>query len=152
MYKWILGCCLMVMMSIANHAEARMIFTVEVQVNDTSIAIEKEGDARPYVEQTTNITYIPIRFVSDHLGARTSWDKQKQQVTIVSKSGKKIEMTIGSKIAYVNDKAKTLIDAPILPLYPNHVMVPLRFVAEVMGAQVDSSTVDGILHVNIRNE
>lgn len=149
MYKWILGCGLILMMITANHAEARAIFTVEVQVNGTLIAIEKNGDAGPFIEQTTNITYVPIRFVSDHLGATTDWDKQKQQVTILAQSGTKIELTIGSKIAYVDGEAKTLVDAPVMPLYPNHVMVPLRFVSEVIGAQVGASTVDGILHVNI---
>jgi hypothetical protein len=73
-----------------------------------------------------------------------------QEVTIKSKNGTIIRLTVGSKVAYVNDEEKMMPSAPDMPEYPNRVMVPLRFVSEVVGATVNTTTVNGTLHVDIK--
>ncbi|WP_223830687.1 stalk domain-containing protein [Paenibacillus polymyxa] len=47
-------------------------------------------------------------------------------------------------------KKRLMPSAPIMPEYPNRVMVPLRFVSEVLGATVETTTVNGTLHVDIK--
>ncbi|AUJ88456.1 MULTISPECIES: stalk domain-containing protein [Paenibacillus] len=50
----------------------------------------------------------------------------------------------------MNDEEKMMPSAPIMPPYPNRVMVPLRFVSEVLGATVNTTKINGTLHVDIK--
>lgn len=129
----------------ANAALPKYLYNLVLKVNN----IEVTTDANPYMERATNTTYVPIRFVSENLGEKVSWNREKQEVTIRSQNGDTVRLTIGSKVAYVNDKEKLMPSAPVMPVSPNRVMVPLRFVSEVMGATVDSTKKDETLHVNI---
>lgn len=136
--------------SVANPASARAIYTIDVKVNNVSIEMGSGNiDARPYIEQETNTAYVPIRFVSENLGGKVTWDKTTKQVTIESDDGKVTKLQVGSKIAYVNNEKKLLPNSPVIPNYPNRVMVPLRFVSEVLGANVTAIKTDEVLNVNI---
>lgn len=106
-----------------------------------------DSDFNPYVDSTTNTTYVPLRVISEGLGASVSWNKEKQQVTIRTDNGTTILMTVGSKIAYVNNEERILPGAPEMPFV--RVMVPVRFVSEVLGATVKVSIVDDITNVDI---
>ncbi|MFD1884558.1 copper amine oxidase N-terminal domain-containing protein [Paenibacillus wenxiniae] len=135
----------------SNLVDARAIFSIRVQVNGSPISLESGStDAEPYIEQETNTAYVPLRFISQNLGGKVSWDRSKQQVTILSDEGTVTTLVVGSKVAYVNNEKKTLSDAPFMLHYPNRIIVPLRFVSEVLGATVDATkSSDGMLHVNI---
>lgn len=81
-----------------------------------------------------DFTLVPIRAVTEALGAKVSWDGDNQLVTI--KKGKTaIELCIGSDTALVNGDA-VKIDAPA-EVINNRTMVPLRFVAETFGLTVE---------------
>ncbi|NGM84101.1 copper amine oxidase N-terminal domain-containing protein [Paenibacillus sp. 7124] len=150
MKKLILPALLVTSLIFSCQTSARAIFTIDVKVNNVLIDNGTGGyDAGPYIEQETNTSYVPIRFVSENLGATVSWNKQAKKVTIKSEDGKVIELTVGSKTAYVNGEKMTLPNAPVMPSYPNRVMVPLRYISEVLGATVNVKKVDGILHVDI---
>ncbi|WP_238808091.1 copper amine oxidase N-terminal domain-containing protein [Paenibacillus sp. EKM212P] len=84
------------------------------------------------------------------MGESVTWNRPTQEVTIKSKNGTIIRLTLGSKVAYVNDEEKIMRNAPLMPEYPNRVMVPLRFVSEVLGVIVNTTTINGILHVDIK--
>lgn len=135
----------------SHSASARAGFNINVQVNHSPISLESGStDAEPYIEQETNTAYVPLRFISENLGGTVSWDRSKQQVTILSDKGDITLLTVGSKIAYVNNEERTLNEALFMLYYPNRVIVPLRFVSEVLGATVDATkSSDGILNINI---
>ncbi len=135
----------------SHSANARAGFNINVQVNHSPISLESGStDAEPYIEQETNTAYVPLRFISQNLGGTVTWNRSTQQVTILSDEGIVTILTVGSKIAYVNNKERMLSDAPFMLHYPNRVIVPLRFVSEVLGATVDATkSSDGILNVNI---
>jgi N-acetylmuramoyl-L-alanine amidase len=78
-------------------------------------------------------TMVPIRIISEELGAKVDWDLAQQKVHI-SNEASDITMWVGKSTAKVNGKDKTL-DAP--PLLKNdRTLVPIRFVAEAMGTTV----------------
>ncbi|WP_339323477.1 copper amine oxidase N-terminal domain-containing protein [Paenibacillus sp. FSL W8-0194] len=116
---------------------------VNVQLNGVPI----DSDVSPYIDRTTNTTYVPLRVISEGLGASVSWNKEKQQVTIRSNNGTTILMTVGSRTVYVNNEERILPNAPEMPFV--RVMVPLRFVSEVLGATIKVSIVDDITNVDI---
>jgi hypothetical protein len=89
-------------------------------------------DTQPYIKN--NRTLVPVRFVVEQLGAQVGWNNKNQEVTI-EKDGKKIILKIGSKVVTVNG-SKVTLDAPA-ELKGDRTMVPLRFVSEAFGANVD---------------
>ncbi|THF79608.1 family 10 glycosylhydrolase [Cohnella fermenti] len=91
-------------------------------------------DTAPYVLPKVNLTMVPIRVVSESLRAIVDWNQSSKTVTI-SQSGKTIKMVSGQKSATVNGLAVAL-DAQT-EVENGRVMVPLRFVSENLGVQVD---------------
>ncbi len=104
---------------------------IQVKVDDVSVQFP---DAKPYIDPSTSRTMIPIRFVSEKLGASVEWDGAKQTVTM-TKEGKQISLKIGEKKATVSGKQITFDAAATLQ--NNRTFVPLRFVSEAYGAKVD---------------
>jgi PKD repeat protein len=103
-------------------------------VND----IKKEMDTEPIIFQGR--TLLPIRYVAEALGATVGWVQAEQKATIVL-GETNIELWIGKNSAKVNGEYK-LIDASnpeVKPIVvpPGRTMLPIRFVAETLGCQVD---------------
>jgi len=84
-------------------------------------------------------TLVPIRFVSEALGARVTWDQDTQEVT-VTLDGKTIILTVDSETAWVNGSRKKLDTNPLIR--DGRTLVPIRFLAENFGGDVawDSET------------
>jgi len=79
-------------------------------------------------------TLVPLRVISETLGAQVDWNADLRAVTVTS-TDTTIVLTIGSLQATVNGQAVALDTAPAI--YSDRTYVPLRFIAEVMNAQVD---------------
>lgn len=79
-------------------------------------------------------TYVPIRFVSERLGAKVVWNQSKKEVTIL-KDGTTIRWVVDKKIANVNGKSVTF-DTPLL-LKQGTSFVPVRFVSELLESSVE---------------
>lgn len=79
-------------------------------------------------------TMVPVRAIFEALNASVNWDQKTKTVT--SKKGNtKIELTIDSKIMYVNSK-KITIDAPAC-IVDDRTLVPLRAISEAYDIGVD---------------
>lgn len=82
-----------------------------------------------------NRTLLPIRIVSEQLGAQIEWDAKTQKVTITDANAKrKIELFIDHKNAKMNGKTFKMDAAP--QIIHHYTYVPLRFVAEALHAKV----------------
>ncbi|MCK5847570.1 MAG: hypothetical protein KAH01_00060 [Caldisericia bacterium] len=90
-------------------------------------------DAAPFIDSSSNRTYVPIRAITESFGANVSWNGKEQSVTILLQKTK-IILKIGSKKASVNGKQISL-DAPP-SIVSNRTFVPLRFISEALGANV----------------
>lgn len=84
-------------------------------------------------------TLVPVRFISQNLGAEVSWDQDNKKATIKTEE-KEIILKIDSPKVYVNGKEDTLPDnvpAKLIGYDGNfRTMVPLRFVSEQLGMEV----------------
>ena len=96
-------------------------------------------DAQPYVNSDSR-TMIPVRFVAEALGAEVSWDG-KLRCAVAEKNGIRVEIPIGSSDLRVIKNGKTDIVKmdTAATLKENRTFVPIRFVAEALGAYVDYS-------------
>jgi endonuclease YncB( thermonuclease family) len=90
-----------------------------------------EFDVPPAV--VNDRTMVPLRAIFEALGAKVEWDDSTQTAS-ASWEGGALTLQIGADSARVNGQAKKL-DVPG-QLISDRTMVPLRFVAEAMGAQV----------------
>ncbi len=102
-----------------------------------SLMAENDGNEVPLVTPAMIMesrTLVPVRFVSETLGARVSWDAETRSVGIKNDEFE-IGLTIDSNRATVNGKVK-LLDAPPR-IINNSTMVPIRFISETMGSEVE---------------
>lgn len=86
----------------------------------------------PVVESGT--TLVPLRVISETLGADVTWEQSKQQATIKT-AAYTVVFTIGSKSYTVNGASKTLIVAP--KAVNGSTLVPIRAFSESIGATVN---------------
>lgn len=91
---------------------------------------EVKSDVSPVLVQ--NRTMVPIRIISENLGAQVVW----QNPDILIKRGDiDLKLTLKSKTAYKNGAAMPFLEvAPFLK--NNRTMVPLRFIAEVLNVNI----------------
>ena len=90
------------------------------------------ADEQPFVDGNSR-TQIPVRFVSEALGAKVEWEPTYKRVTIIDE-GKEIILNVDQKKIMVNGQFKTMDTAA--KIKNNRTFVPLRFVSEGLGAEV----------------
>lgn len=91
-------------------------------------------DAPAFVDPQSNRTLVPLRFIGEALGAKVEWLSATRQVRI--KDGdKEVFLTIDSQLALLNGQSTRIDCAPVIaPL--GRTFLPLRFIAEALGAEV----------------
>jgi hypothetical protein len=134
-------------------------------------------DVPAYLDNQVSRVRVPVRFITEMMGAKVDWDGTTETVTIhfpaverdvimgvpregftplemwnpneytlngqrfrydtqkVSQPEKTIILRVGKAVATV-DGQEVKIDAPPVVLPPGRTMVPVRFIAETMGAKV----------------
>ncbi|MEN1762213.1 putative Ig domain-containing protein [Anoxynatronum sibiricum] len=91
-------------------------------------------DAMPFIDGETNRTLVPLKFISEALGATVTWLPETRQVLITERDTE-ILLTIGSKEVLVNGEM-ILIDTEPRIIPPGRTFVPLRVIGELLGATV----------------
>jgi hypothetical protein len=108
---------------------------IKVFVNESEMSFP---DQKPVIN-SDNRTLVPVRFVSQALGAAVGWTEASKKVT-VELGDKVLTLAIGKREATVGAYTITLDTAAAL--MNDRTMVPLRFISEGLGANVqwDDST------------
>ncbi|MEG2104707.1 MAG: copper amine oxidase N-terminal domain-containing protein [Oscillospiraceae bacterium] len=96
-------------------------------------------DAQPFVDEHDR-TLVPLRFVTEKMGATVTWDEKTASATVV-KDGTSVDITIGSSNITLtkNGEASTIVMDTKALLKDGRTFVPVRFVAESLGAWVGYS-------------
>ena len=102
---------------------------IKVYVNGNQVVFP---DQKPMINADSR-TLVPVRFVSEALGADVEWDGTTNTVSIAHE-GKAIGLVIGQRTAQV-DAGSVVLDTAAA-LVGGRTMVPLRFVSECLGAEV----------------
>jgi len=108
---------------------------VTLTIGSTRATIDGQAytlDAAPTI--INNYTVVPIRFVGDALGAKTTWDPVTRSVRVEYNS-KVIVFLIDIRTAIV-DGAPVTLDVPAT-IINSRTMIPIRFISESYGAKVD---------------
>ena len=89
---------------------------------------------------------IPVRAISDALGAETNWDGDAKKIEIIQ-DDKNLELTVDSRTVYVDDEPMVL-DVPSR-IKEGRTFVPLRFVTQAMGTSVMYSDKTGEIDIGL---
>ncbi len=134
----------------ASQESIKKKFTNSKVLNEDGIIFNGKPikfDSPPFVDGGR--TLIPIRAITESLGAEVSWDDETQTVTIV-KDDTTIELIIGSNTALVNGEEVELdTKADIVNA---RTYVPVRFISEVLGADVNWDGDNGIVEVDYEDD
>jgi hypothetical protein len=84
--------------------------------------------------QRNGRTLVPLRDIFEALGATVNWNQSTQGIA-ANRGNTNINLRIGDRRAQVNGKQVWLDQAATI--YHGSTMVPMRFVAESLGARVD---------------
>ncbi|MFZ7102917.1 MAG: stalk domain-containing protein [Peptococcaceae bacterium] len=103
-------------------------------------------NAEPFLVAEVNRTLVPIRFIGEALGAEVVWNPVTRQV-IIKDIEQEIILTIGSDNVFINTQT-VIIDCVPVVLPPGCTFVPLRFVSENLGAQVDYDSETGQIRIS----
>lgn len=107
----------------------------------------KYMDAAPIIRESR--TLLPIRFAAEPLGAAVAWDGAERKVT-VTLGDKVVNLWIGNPEAFVGGSPVPIDpeNSRVRPLiHQNRTMLPLRFVAESLGAEVQWNPADRSVRV-----
>jgi len=100
---------------------------VKIFINNDEITFDTK------VQIVSGRTMLPMRAIFETLGASVFWNDTDQKV-LARKGKTDVLLTVGEETAYVNDKMYTLDVSPIIS--NGRTLVPARFVAESLGAEV----------------
>ena len=118
-----------IMLFLAITAGTALAGVVQVIVNGSAVDFP---DTKPYINQDGR-TMVPVRFISEKLGASVNWD-ETEQVVVIEYNGKTILLPLNEKAAYVDNMQIELDTEAVIE--DGRTMVPLRFVSEALGAKV----------------
>lgn len=99
--------------------------SIQIKVDGVNIASDVEPEIR------NNRTMVPLRVISEHLGAHVNWS---DSVITLTKSDIEVRLNIHNDTAIKNGKVVQLDVKAYLK--NNRTMVPIRFIAETFDSQV----------------
>ena len=112
-------------------ASDRIEATAQVAVNGDLVYFPPD-DQRPVV--IDGRTFIPVRFVVETMKGDIEW-RQQTQTIIIRRNDIKLALQIGNELMSTSHQGVIEMDvAPIL--MENRTMIPIRYVAEALGAAV----------------
>jgi len=119
--------------------EERKAGTVVLQINNHKVSlngalkwVDKDNkNVVPYIENDR--TMVPLRFISEALGAEVEWVAETRTIHI-SLEETKISMQIDNKEYTINGETKEMDVAPVIR--EDRTFVPLRFVSEALNKSV----------------
>jgi hypothetical protein len=101
--------------------------------------------AAPYIQYASNSTLVPLRFVAlaicgdvdnqDNSNS-VSWDADTKTATIIAK-GKVISFTVGSDVAYINNKPMIMEHGVKAEISSNRLYIPFRVLGKALDVDVD---------------
>ncbi len=100
------------------------------------------GAGTPYIDGGSRLQ-VPIRFVSENLGAAVAWDNQTQTATINGT----IRITAGEKVIQTASGAIAMDTQAVTK--GNRMYVPIRYIGSALGYKIVAATKNGVFTADI---
>ena len=108
-------------------------------------------DAQPFIDSNDR-TLIPVRFVTEALGATVTWE-QSTATAVIEQNGITVRVPIGSDTISITESGKTTTaktDTAAI-IKQDRTYVPIRYVAEALGCFVDYSNAYNVVEIHACN-
>lgn len=112
---------------------------IRLYLNNTSLNSEQS----PIIQNGR--TLVPLRTIAEALNAQVSWD-DVNQVAIIKTENSVLQLPIDNDIVIIND-SQLQLDVPA-QIINGRTMVPLRFIAEQLQAQVQWNNINRIVTIS----
>ena len=134
--------CFLMVIGYSQHALAKEITPSPslVYVDGTQVIYP----VQPIVKNGS--TLVPLRETFEAMGAVVTWNQQEQKVTAKNGS-KEVILSIDSTVGYVDGQMVPLTTPPII--YQSKTMIPLRFVGEAFGGEVDYDVTTKMINITM---
>ena len=116
-----------------------VIMTMCVNVSaQTDVKVTLDGneiyfpDTKPFIDQRDRVL-VPIRFVSEALGALVDWENESR-TAVIKQGNDEIHYTVYQPMAYLNGEMMVMDTYGILK--DERTLVPIRFISELLGCTV----------------
>ncbi|MCM3038946.1 copper amine oxidase N-terminal domain-containing protein [Paenibacillus motobuensis] len=107
----------------------------DLKITEKLIWLDPEDEYDGIISKK-NVSFAPLRYLSEQLDAEVKWTKGSQQIVIIDDlNGREIMLTVGSDKATIGGQSVTL-PQPVFVHSDGTTYVPLRFIAESLGATV----------------
>ena len=122
-----------------EETETTKLYTIVVNlpVNSSISYVNGEKvvlDTPPAYVNEQEITMVPLKFISDILGAKIEWFPNTKEISILQRDGE-IILQINNTIAYVNGTEYLMSSPPVINEECS--FVPLKFVASQLKFEVE---------------
>ncbi|ASS66194.2 MULTISPECIES: stalk domain-containing protein [unclassified Paenibacillus] len=118
---------------------------IKMQIGSKRVTVngkQSQLDTSPFI--LNNTTYVPLRFLSESLGANATYSVSTKAVVV--KSGKDtLTFWIGKKEMDLNGTRKALSSPAVLR--DNRTVLPIRFLSELLGWNVHFDTKDSSIYL-----
>ena len=118
---------MVVIISMCTNISAHMEVKVTLDGNEIYFP-----DAKPFIDERDRVL-VPIRFVSEALGALVDWENETR-TAVIKQGNDEIRYTVYQPMAYLNGEMMVMDTYGILKY--SRTMVPIRFVSELLGCTV----------------
>ena len=114
---------------------------INIYIND-NIQTIPEDMGKAYLDKTNDRVMVPIRYISENLGANINFYQRKETNTsgiLIGAIDVLVELDINSTKAKINNggvDSVVNLDSPAI-LFDGRTYVPIRFVSETLGLNVD---------------
>lgn len=118
---------MVVIISMCTNISAHMEVKVTLDGNEIYFP-----DAKPFVDERDRVL-VPIRFVSEALGALVDWENESR-TAVIKQGNDEIHYTVYQPMAYLNGEMMNMDTYGILK--DERTLVPIRFISELLGCTV----------------
>ncbi|ACV62653.1 polysaccharide deacetylase [Desulfofarcimen acetoxidans DSM 771] len=118
---------------------------VVVKINQKTVNFS-EAKCSPKI--INNTLYCPLRTTLEKLGVQIYWNEENKAITII-KNTNIIKMSIGSQVAFVNNRQVFLENPPRIDPVSGQALVPIRFICNSMDALIDFNKNGSHVEINI---
>ncbi|MBQ4517623.1 MAG: copper amine oxidase N-terminal domain-containing protein [Clostridia bacterium] len=119
---------MVVIISMCTNSSAHMEVKVTLDGNEICFP-----DAKPFIDERDRVL-VPIRFVSEALGAFVDWENETR-TAVIKQDNDEIIYTVYQPMAYLNGEMMVMDTYGILK--DCRTMIPIRFISELLGCMVN---------------
>lgn len=119
----------------------------EMKITNKSVFLYPDDDTYGAVT-IKNTTFVPLRYLSEQLDAEVKWTKGSKQIVVIDDiTGDEIVLTVGSPKATIAGQEVMMVESAYVGKN-GKTYVPLRFMAESLGATVEKEQDTGWIFID----